>query len=278
MLRRQLQIHVGSITEHTVYNGEGIGAILSLHLLGRETVPRDSKITLYIDNQALVKALGKPNAKSGQWIIREIYDTVTAWLKQNQPARFTFCWISAHSDVDLNEAVDVAAKEAAGGISSYPGELPKSLRSSIPHDIAALRQRFNAELKALWKAKWTSSQRYARMTAIDPDFPLRNFLTKMDGKFRVYASILFQIRMNHIPLNAYLFRFKRADSDGCPHCGKRETVHHFINECKSYSRERHTLRVVTGRGGTSLKTLMSTEKYLAALIEYIVKTKRLRTH
>jgi hypothetical protein len=57
-----------------------------------------------------------------------------------------------------------------------------------------------------------------------------------------------QLRCGHIPLNRYLFKIGRSNSEFCQACliggeglRRRETVNHFLFECESLAREREEL-------------------------------------
>ena len=52
---------------------------------------------------------------------------------------------------------------------------------------------------------------------------------------RKTASLIFQLRVGHTPINQYLHRFKKIDSPRCPACGHpKETVEHYILFCPKY--------------------------------------------
>jgi hypothetical protein len=56
------------------------------------------------------------------------------------------------------------------------------------------------------------------------------------------ASWLYQLRSGSFPRNAYLHRFKKAESASCPACGNHnETTQHFLLDCPSYAHERWPL-------------------------------------
>ena len=64
------QFHLGTPDKHNTYEAEVIGAILALGILENtpETVGRN--VTLYIDNQSVIKALPTLKATSGQYLLR----------------------------------------------------------------------------------------------------------------------------------------------------------------------------------------------------------------
>ncbi|TFK58497.1 hypothetical protein BDN72DRAFT_748338, partial [Pluteus cervinus] len=93
---------------------------------------------------------------------------------------------------------------------------------------------------------------------------------------------LIQLRSNHIPLNAYLFRFKKADSAMCPKCAKRrlrikETVNHYLFACPEWKEQRQKLQEDVGRGkARSMKGLMASKESVKSLLEFIHATGRFR--
>jgi hypothetical protein len=56
-LVKVLQVHLGSALEHTVYQAEGIGLLLGLHLLKGLSCQLTHATVLGTDNQAVIKAL-----------------------------------------------------------------------------------------------------------------------------------------------------------------------------------------------------------------------------
>ncbi|KAH8823379.1 hypothetical protein DL96DRAFT_1469462, partial [Flagelloscypha sp. PMI_526] len=272
---KSLKLHLGPDTQHTVFNGEEVGMGLGLHLLMKEEGMDGKNVLFYIDSQALVQALETKRTKSGQWYLRSITNRLRDWLSKHRASTITIYWISAHSEVELNELADEAAKEAAQGRGSSQRELPGFLRGVLPAAISAIKQKHAQELKQEWKVKWTNSDRYKRMTAIDTDFPYHKFFERASKLSRRRASLLFQIRINHVPLNQYLFRFKKREDGWCPHCTRRaETFRHLLIECQAYRRERSILRRETGRHAGSLKDLLLKEKMIDSLVRFLILTNR----
>ena len=98
-----------------------------------------------------------------------------------------------------------------------------------------------------------SSPRKDRFTLIDPDFPFSNFRKRLFKLARNQASIVMQIRTGHIPLNFYLKRIGKVDSDKCLKCDEhpnnvqtKESINHFIFECQEYHEARQSLLAKVG--------------------------------
>ncbi|KAF9555949.1 hypothetical protein CPC08DRAFT_614844, partial [Agrocybe pediades] len=101
---------------------------------------------------------------------------------------------------------------------------------------------------------------------------------------RAQASLLMQIRTNHIALNSYLHRFGRSDTPRCETChengrgNREETLKHYLFECATYRWERGELDRKLGRDSRNLKTLLSTNKGIKALLKYIGQTGRIKLY
>ena len=77
-------------------------------------------------------------------------------------------------------------------------------------------------------------------TRIDSSFPLKSFYKISAMLSHSQFSLVTQIRTGHLPLMKFLYRIKRADSPNCLNCTSppaKETVHHFLFECPTYTNE-----------------------------------------
>jgi len=89
-----LKAFLGPLTRHNTYEGEAVGGLLGCHLIQITLGTSFKTVSLYIDNQALIKAMPRPGASSGQHLVQAFADLVN-----NQTAKVTIRWISSHSDV-----------------------------------------------------------------------------------------------------------------------------------------------------------------------------------
>ena len=74
--QRKMHYHLGSMSEHTVYEAEAVGLALALHMLMTLTnaASLPSRVFLGIDNQAVLKALDDRTPKPGHHILDHIHD------------------------------------------------------------------------------------------------------------------------------------------------------------------------------------------------------------
>lgn len=121
------------------------------------------------------------------------------------------------------------------------------------------------------------SPRYKRFTDIDDTTNPKAYQRLIDDLPRVHTTVLFQLRTGHIALNSHLHRIQKKDSPDCERCAHRETVHHYILQCRRYDRQRRILERTVGHTNMSLASLLTTRKLLPALMQYVNDTKRLHS-
>ena len=91
-----------------------------------------------------------------------------------------------------------------------------------------------------------------------------------------------QVRSGHIPLNSFLHRIGKLESEACPTCqvgagaAPAETVTHFIFHCGTYTAQRRTLARAIGQGNLDFKKIMLNTKRMIALTKYIDETGRFK--
>ena len=164
------------------------------------------------------------------------------------------------------------------GHTSNAAQLPKLLRKRLKVSRSAARQKLNERIKEQWAKTWKKSPRYDKMKHIDSSLPSRKYieLTSNPEIHRESASKIFQLRTGHIPLNAYLHRFKISEGAQCPACGApKETPQHFVLECPAYANERkRTLKPKKGRSELKFAEIVGRKSDAVALAHFILDSKR----
>ena len=309
--KKTLKYHLGSETEHTVYEAEAVAVILALHMLGGLS-ERLTEVTIGTDNQAVLLGLRNQKPKPGHYLMDKIHDALEdfqvaqvrnrgervrgyrkgagrvrladgskGWKdwKLEEKCKVKFVWTPGHEDIEGNEQADEAAKEAASGQTSNAKRLPVFLRGkNLPVSVSATRQLLKKRMKNRWQTEISSSPRYANIKKIDPTLPLNDFLHIASQLRRNQTSLLVQLRTGHVPLNVVLHRIKRSDTNECPHCknGIRESISHYLLSCPQYTGPRRRLQAKLRRDTYSIPFLLGTRTGIPHLLRYISDTNRLK--
>ena len=240
-----LHYHLGPASEHTVHEAELVGLILGLHLI-RAIRIGDKRMAIGIDNQAVLKAFHSDLRSPGHHLAREALRLANIIQKRRGRTKHKLIlrWVAGHEGIEGNEIADSEAKKAANGMSSSKPALPVYLRKTLPLNPAALRQHHNEKLTRTWTSELKDTKRGKAFLRIDKTSPSPSFLKRISNPrlSRKSASLIAQLAISHVPLNAYLHKFKLVDKPQCPACGAdKEDAEHFLLKCPAYAHERWAL-------------------------------------
>ena len=304
-LVQTLRYYLGTEKEHTVYEAEGVGLAMGLHLLKGLNIKLTHPTALGSDSQAVIKALGNQHSHPGQYILDNVIQLAEGLHKKqdgliNSTERAELLaegnawrgktkgvidlqvhWVPGHSEFAPNEKADEEAKKAAQGDSSDAKSLPKFLRKRLPLSISALRQGHMGKLKKCWERRWKNSPRAKLLNSIDNTAPSKKYMKLIAGLDRRQTSILFQLRTGHVGLNQHLFRIRKSETPVCPNCQERlavETVKHYVLECLQYRQERHVLQRKLRRNADSLSFLLNNPIAVLPLLKFVHATGRFKSH
>jgi hypothetical protein len=219
-----------------------------------------------------------PKATPGQYLLHSLRTAAN-----RTGCRLTIRWISSHSKVGRNEEADRLAKDAADGRSSTRNDLPHILRSLLPTSASATKQAFDGKLKTKWVQIWNTSPRRARLAQYRNFFPFTTFTRRLHMLTRKQASIILQIRCGHFPLNVYLHKINKVQSNRCQACDRDhdghsppETINHYILDCEAYTEARNELKEEIGIDQFHFPNIMSNVDRMKKLITFINRTGRFR--
>ena len=92
---------------------------------------------------------------------------------------------------------------------------------------------------------------------------------------RKSAAKIAQVRTGHCGLNRYLHRFGIKNTPYCQCEYGKETVEHYLLECRKFREQRKKLRKEIGAGKMRVSRLLGDTKLLKHTLEYINATRRL---
>ena len=94
---------------------------------------------------------------------------------------------------------------------------------------------------------------------------------------------MIQIRSGHFPLNGYLHKIGKSDTEICLACldqengsHRKETINHLIFECPAYNQDRDTMIEKIKRRHFNLSNMMANTDYMKILVNFINSTGRLK--
>ena len=179
-------------------------------------------------------------------------------------------WIPGHADIEGNEQADAEAKRAARDATLSKPFKHRPLKSARVRTI-------KSEANIQWQKEWNNNTKAA--TTLRSIMKTKGALsgTKLYKaiKSRNTVSTIARLRTGHCGLNDYLYKFNKRDSPYCE-CGHgKETVNHYLIECKRYSKERLKLRKNVGIGGMRLAARLGNLKNIRHTMEFVQTTMRL---
>ena len=120
--------------------------------LFEEKVNNHSNAFIFTDNQSAIQAIESPNRQSGQYIVKEILDTIDRIHEVNPACAIHIEWVPGHKNIEGNEHADQAAKEAA-----TPSTIPPTTKMK-----SAQNRAIQAMVKTRWETEWKTGRENAR--------------------------------------------------------------------------------------------------------------------
>jgi hypothetical protein len=141
-------------------------------------------------------------------LIEAVHNTIERLKKRRRGLRIHIEWTPGHSGVPGNELIDQEAKKASAGDVSESSELPPVLSTRLPKSISALRAKRKKEDKGEWIKQWEESPPYGRIKQLSIQSPDGQIFKSLSRLSKPAASLIVQMRTNHVALNAFLKKIK----------------------------------------------------------------------
>ena len=176
---KTLHYYLGTEFEYTVYEAEGVGLLMGLHLLKNLNIKLTHSMILGADSQAVLRMLDNqrsraiyswlysqcgrnPSQKQDRLINQVEWEEAIAeggsWKgRTNSIIDLQVHWVPGHINFAQNKRANEEAKKSMQGDSSDAKSLPAMLWKHSPLSISALQQNHMSKLKKCWERRWKSS-------------------------------------------------------------------------------------------------------------------------
>jgi ribonuclease HI/exonuclease III len=253
--------YMGTDKTSTVYAAELQGIKMALDIAQEQTgtaTDRNDKrrIAIFVDNQAAIRTLTRPEGRSGAYIAKQIAQQIKQL--QNNGHEVEVRWIPAHEGLEGNEAADLAAKEATGW---REGDGARGDRADPPAELYALKAAMKMwtakKAKRQWSNEWAQETRGRAAYRHNPT-PSRRTLKLHKDLNKRESALLIQMRTEKIGLRDFLSsRRVPGHQDATCECRQGpQTVIHVLLRCKTL-REARSQQFEGQPGRNNLRAILS---------------------
>ncbi|KAI6789402.1 hypothetical protein KC331_g213 [Hortaea werneckii] len=270
--RQMRNAYMGTDATSTVYVAEleGINLALTMADVEVDAGAFQRRINIFVDNQAAIRSLTRPEGRSGAYILKQIAARVESLQEKGHIV--VVRWIPSHEGIEGNEAADIAAKEATGwreGPASGPRADPPPKLYALQ---ATLKMWSRKEADKMWETSWQQETK-GRTTFRHTPAPSKKVLQLHEGLTKRQSAILVQLRTEKIGLRDFLFRRKVPNilDPMCTCQEGRQTVRHILLTCRKL---RDVRRQELGHlpEGNDLRAILSKRKVAIKAIKLIERT------
>ena len=228
--------YVGTSDTHNVYAAELTAIQMAVNLF-EEKINEHNDTYIFIDNQSAIQAVESPKRQLGQYIIKEILDAIDRIHKVKPTCTIHIEWVPGHMNIEGNEQADQAAKVTAMSNTNPPTIKMKSAQNR------SIQSMTNTQ----WETEWKTGKENAKRLRAMSQYPGTATGPKRYGELqRKHVVWIARLRTGHCHLNEYLHRFTIIETPECECGAEKETVDHYLLNCKLYDEERDKLRRKVG--------------------------------
>ena len=151
----------------------------------------------------------------------------------NESRKVILHWVRGHAHVDGNIVVDRAANRAH--------ELDRIEIHGITREesISVLKAKYLELLENSWQTNMILTDTGRALGKVRDS--LKQYIP-LSGRSRREEVVIHRLRIGHVGLKHYLYRFQMTESELCENCGAVDSVEHFLLYCPRHDEEREEMR------------------------------------
>ena len=128
-----------------------------------------------------------------------------------------------------------------------------------------------------WETEWKTGKENAKRLWAMSQYPGTTTGPKLYGELqRKHVVWITRLRTGHCHLNEYLHHFTIIKTPKCECGAEKETVDHYLLNCKLYDEERDEMRRKVGVQGMWSSMLLGNTQLIKKTVDYIEKTDRFK--
>jgi hypothetical protein len=222
---KTFSVTLGARSEQNPFSAE-LAAIA--HVLNMLVALKDYRIMLLTSNKAAALTIGNPRQQSGQEFVCQTYKLMKRLQRNGN--HINIWWVPTSAD---NKLLGLARQQARNA--TQKDAVPQV---SVPRMKSTTLKIARSQVATSNDLPGNVGKHVKRVDAALPRKHTRQLYDRLSWK---EASVLAQLRTGMARLNGYLYRINVADTDQCA-CGQaRETVEHFLFQCRKWTTQRTAL-------------------------------------
>ena len=154
-------------------------------------------------------------------------------LELNRSRAVKLHWIRGHTGITGNEIAD---RTANLGHQQNKSQLTYISREE---QLAELRYLYKLYWDQYWKDEVNVTQKGKFLRDIVDDINQKQIIKFNERRMEI---VFHRLRIGHVGLKQYLFRFGMSIEEECSQCKTVESVEHYLLNCKKYDNEREILK------------------------------------
>lgn len=218
---RTIHARVGDADSTPAYQAELTGLELAV-AKAHTRAPRTTRFFWFLtDNQTIICDLTDVlRAKPGMTTCLQIRRNLNKILQTHQDLTAAIIWCPSKQDINRVTVADKAEKTACSlphvvDVTPQPGAVLQRIKRQLQETITATPPKLVLD----------------RLMGFFNPLATYKALSKLK---RLDATVVVQIRSGHCPLDAYLHRFKAAETPNCNLCRQRDNICHLLTNCRNF--------------------------------------------